>query len=371
MIVYKHTHAMLKYLWGDLLMKHSLVSLGNEIKQIRVEASLSQKDLASMCGVQRSQLSRIESGEVLGVAYATIEKILNSLGRKIVLVKSFESDKRFDVKPFVKWAGGKTQLLETIDKHLPEKFNRYFEPFVGSGALLFKLQPKTFSINDSNQELICAYKCFQNDLLFEKLKKELEKHENEHSEQHYYDVREIDRDSLFYTLPVYERAGRMIYLNKSCFNGLYRVNSKGYFNVPSAKKDKVNCFDRKNFEQLREFFESRKCVITNCDFEKAVKNAKTGDFVYFDPPYDTPDNKDSFTAYDKNSFGKDEQIRLSNVFKKLSKKGVYVMLSNHNTSLIRELYKDFHINIVSAKRMINSKADGRGEVEEVIITNYE
>lgn len=352
-------------------MKSSLISLGNEIKKIRVEADLSQRELSILCGVQRSQLSRIEAGEVLGVTYTTIERIITSLGRKITLTKTIEDDNKFDVRPFVKWAGGKTQLLETIENHLPEHFNRYFEPFVGSGALLFKLQPKAFSINDSNQELICAYKCFQNDLLFNELKKVLEKHEREHSEQHYYNVREIDRDPLFNALPIYERAGRMIYLNKSCFNGLYRVNSKGYFNVPSAKKDKTNCFDRKNFGQLREFFKSRKCVITNCDFEEAVKNAKTGDFVYFDPPYDTPDNKESFTAYDKNSFGKDEQIRLSNVFKKLSNKGVYVMLSNHNTSFIRELYKDYNINVVSAKRMINSKADCRGEVEEVIITNYE
>lgn len=119
------------------------------------------------------------------------------------------------------------------------------------------------------------------------------------------------------------------------------------------------------------FFKNRKPVITNVDFAKAVKNAKAGDFVYFDPPYDTLDERNSFTSYDKISFGKEEQIRLSEVFKELSKKGVYVMLSNHNTKFINELYKDFHITIVNAKRMINSKADGRGDVEEVLITNYE
>ena len=163
----------------------------------------------------------------------------------------------------------------------------------------------------------------------------------------------------------------MIYLNKACFNGLYRVNSKGYFNVPSGKKKIVHCFDRKTFDNLNLFFKNRKPVITSIDFELAVKNAKAGDFVYFDPPYDTWEEKNSFTSYDKNAFGKEEQIRLAKVFKDLSNKGVYVMLSNHNTKFINELYKDFHITVVPAKRMINSKADGRGAVEEVIITNYE
>ncbi|MDY0139074.1 MAG: Dam family site-specific DNA-(adenine-N6)-methyltransferase [Candidatus Izemoplasmatales bacterium] len=352
-------------------METSLLSLGNDIKNYRMQAGMSQEQLASICGVERSQLSRIESGEVLGVTYATIEKILNSLGRTIQHVKIEEKDEKLDIHPFVKWAGGKTQLLEMIEKHLPEKFNRYFEPFVGGGALLFKIQPKSFSINDMNSELICVYECFQNDGLFSSLKEKLIEHEKKHNEDYYYKVREEDKNPLFLALPKEDRASRMIYLNKSCFNGLYRVNSKGYFNVPFGKKDKVNCFDRDNFESLRQFFKSRKAVITNCDFEEAVKNAKAGDFVYFDPPYDTWDDKDSFTSYDKNAFGKDEQVRLANVYKQLSKKGVYVMLSNHNTSFIRELYSDFHINVIPAKRMINANGKGRGSVEEVLITNYE
>ena len=208
-------------------------------------------------------------------------------------------------------------------------------------------------------------------VLFNSLKEELIKHEQNNSEKYFYSIREQDRDELFNCLPIHVRAARMIYLNKACFNGLYRVNSKGYYNVPFGKKDKVICFDGENFENLRKFFKNRKAVITNCDFENAVKNAKKGDFVYFDPPYDTRENKDSFTSYDKHAFGKDEQIRLSKVYKNLAKRGVYVMLSNHNTEFIRELYKDFHINVIPAKRMINSKGDGRGTVEEVLITNYE
>lgn len=352
-------------------METSLSSIGNDIKTYRIQAGMSQEQLSLLSGVERAQLSRIESGEVLGVTYATIERILNSLGRTIQHIKIEEKEKKLNVHPFVKWAGGKTQLLETIVNHLPEKFNRYFEPFVGGGALLFKLQPKSFCINDTNTELICVYECFQSDGLFNSLKVRLIKHENNNSEEYYYKVREEDRNPLFVALPKDERASRMIYLNKACFNGLYRVNSKGYLNVPFGKKDKVNCFDRNNFESLRQFFKSRKAIITNCDFEEAVKNAKIGDLVYFDPPYDAWEDKDSFTSYSKYSFGKDEQIRLADVYKKLSKKGVYVMLSNHNTDFIRKLYSDFHITIVPAKRMINANGNGRGSVEEVLITNYE
>ena len=350
-------------------MEMMLSSLGNDIRNFRMEAGLSQEQLSTLCGMDRAQLSKIEKGTVIGVTFNTIAKIYDALGMKLVPVK--EEVKNLDVHPFVKWAGGKTQLLEVIESHLPETFNRYFEPFVGGGALLFKLQPKAFSINDSNEELICVYKCLENNELFELLKNELLKHEESHSEEYYYQVREMDKLEGFNNLPIYVRAGRMIYLNKACFNGLYRVNSKGYFNVPSGKKKVVNCFDKKTFDNLNLFFKNRKPVITSIDFEEAVKNAKTGDFVYFDPPYDTWEEKNSFTSYDKNAFGKEEQIRLAKVFKELSDKGVYVMLSNHNTKFINELYKGFHITVVPAKRMINSKADGRGEVEEVIITNYE
>ena len=350
-------------------MEMMLSSLGNDIRNFRMEAGLSQEQLSTLCEMDRAQLSKIEKGTVIGVTFNTIAKIYDALGMKLVAVK--EEIKNLDVHPFVKWAGGKTQLLEVIESHLPETFNRYFEPFVGGGALLFKLQPKAFSINDSNEELICAYKCLENNELFELLKKELLKHEENHSEEYYYQVREMDKLEGFSNLPIYVRAGRMIYLNKACFNGLYRVNSKGYFNVPSGKKKAVNCFDKKTFDNLNLFFKNRKPVITSIDFEEAVKNAKAGDFVYFDPPYDTWEEKNSFTSYDKNAFGKEEQVRLAKVFKELSDKGVYVMLSNHNTKFINELYKGFHITVVPAKRMINSKADGRGEVEEVIITNYE
>lgn len=273
--------------------------------------------------------------------------------------------------PFVKWAGGKTQLLDKLVALMPKQYNHYFEPFVGGGALLFRLDPREFTINDYNSELVQAYRCFSNPIDTEKLIERLKFHQENHSEEHYYEVRSMDKSPDFLSLPSYERAARMIYLNKSCFNGLYRVNSKGFFNVPSGKKKNVVCYEGRNIHEITDFFKESKSEILNGDFEKAVSNAKKGDFVYFDPPYDTWENKDSFTSYAKSPFGKNEQKRLADCFKSLSNKGVYLMLSNHNTDFIRELYKDFNIHVVEAKRMINSKADGRGDVEEVIITNYE
>lgn len=166
------------------------------------------------------------------------------------------------------------------------------------------------------------------------------------------------------------KAARLIYLNKACFNGLYRVNSKGFFNVPSAKRKVVNAYNETLFKDIQTYFNSASIEVLSGDFEAAVKDAKKGDFVYFDPPYDTLEEQNNFTTYTKDAFGKEEQVRLSNVFKDLDKRGVFIMLSNHNTPFIQNLYKGFNINVVLARRSINSKGDGRGAVEEVIITNY-
>ena len=350
-----------------------LIDIGETIKEIRKKENLTQELLSSKSGVERAQLSRIEKGEVKGVSLVTIEKILNSLNHELAITKRRKTDTHYTVHPFVKWAGGKTQILDELIKYIPEKYNTYYEPFVGGGALLFKLQPSKFIINDFNNELIDIYSCFKNKELYQKLIVELKKHEENHSEEYYYQIRNLDRNEEDYNkLSIYEKAARAIYLNKACFNGLYRVNSKGYFNVPSGKKTKVNCFDENNFKELYKFFNNRKnSKILSTDYAIATKTASKGDFIYFDPPYDTLENKNSFTSYNKDSFGKEEQARLASVYKELSEKGVYVMLSNHNTEYIRELYKDFHIHAIHAKRMINSKGDDRKGVEEVIITNYE
>ena len=272
-------------------------------------------------------------------------------------------------KPFVKWAGGKRQIIDKLKEHVPEEFGTYFEPFVGGGALLFELEPEKAVINDSNRELMNVYECIQDETKLEKMLRELDKYEANHSEEFYFEIRNKDRDKAkFWKIVDYKRAARTIYLNKACFNGLYRVNSRNEFNVPFNKKDKINTYDGPNMRTIHAYFNYRDVTLLSCDFEEAVKDAKKGDFIYFDPPYDS--DTSTFNSYTEDGFDRNEQVRLASVFKKLSDRGCYVMLSNHNTSLIKELYKDFNVHIVEAKRNINANGKKRGKVEEVIITNY-
>lgn len=273
------------------------------------------------------------------------------------------------VKPFVKWAGGKRQILDKLKSHVPEEYNTYFEPFVGGGALLFDLAPKNAVINDSNEELINVFNVLCNDKKYSKMCKYLNKYERKHDEDFYYEIRNIDRNKKKYTkFNDSKRAARTIYLNKACFNGLYRVNSKGEFNVPFGKKTKVNTYDGENLLNVHSYLTLNNINILCTDFENAVSLAKEGDFVYFDPPYDS--DTSTFNSYTEDGFNKEEQRRLAKVFKQLDKKGVKIMLSNHNTILIKELYKDYNFHIIEAKRSINSNGKKRGKVEEVIITNY-
>ena len=212
-------------------------------------------------------------------------------------------------RPFVKWAGGKRQIMNKLMEYVPDEFDTYYEPFVGGGALLFELSPKRAVINDSNYELMNVYNCIKDEKKFEAMCRELNRHEMYHSEDYYYEIRNIDRDKKkFNKIADYKRAARTIYLNKACFNGLYRVNSKGEFNVPFGKKAKVNTYEGQN---------------------------------------------------------------LGIVFREWSDRGCFVMLSNHNTKLINVIYGDFIIHVIEAKRNINANGKKRGKVEEVIITNFE
>ncbi len=273
-------------------------------------------------------------------------------------------------KPFVKWAGGKRSIIDKLKELAPDDFKTYYEPFVGGGALLFELQPKKAVINDYNAELINVYECIKDDKKFDSMCNELNKHETNHSEEYYYKIRDLDRNKKkFEKLADYKRAARTIYLNKACFNGLYRVNSKNEFNVPSGKKTKVNTYDGPNLGIIHCLLNFFDIEIQSTDFEESVKKAKKGDFIYFDPPYDS--DTTTFNSYTENGFGKEEQKRLAEVFKDLDKRGCYVMLSNYNTKLIKELYKGYNFNYVNAQRNIGAKAKNRGIVEEVIITNYE
>ena len=275
----------------------------------------------------------------------------------------------FKGKPFVKWAGGKRQIMDKLTKYVPDDFNTYYEPFIGGGALLFELSPKKSVINDSNKELMNVYEVLCDEEKFKKLCSALNSYERDHSEKFYYEIRNKDRNkSAFNRLSDYTRAARTIYLNKACFNGLYRVNSKNEFNVPFGKKTAVNTYEGGNLITISNYLTMNDIKILSVDFEEAVKEAKKGDFVYFDPPYDS--DTSTFNSYTEGGFDKEEQRRLARVFKELDNKGVYVMLSNHNTTLINELYKDYNIHVIEAKRNINANGKKRGKVEEVIITNY-
>lgn len=272
-------------------------------------------------------------------------------------------------KPFVKWAGGKRQIIDKLKEYIPEEYGTYYEPFVGGGALLFELSPKDAVINDSNKELMNVFNCIKDEEKFTKMCSELNRYETSHCEDFYYEIRNIDRDKKKFTRLIdYKRAARTIYLNKACFNGLYRVNSKGEFNVPFGKKLKVNTYEGQNLGIIHAYLNFSNIKMLSVDFEDAVKDAKKGDFIYFDPPYDS--DTDTFNSYTEEGFNKEQQRRLAKVYKELSDRGCYVMLSNHNTILVNELYSEFNIHVIEAKRNINSNGKKRGKVEEVIITNY-
>lgn len=273
-------------------------------------------------------------------------------------------------KPFVKWAGGKRQVIDKLCEYAKDEFDTYYEPFIGGGALLFELSPKKAVINDSNKELMNVYQVLCDENKFKKMCNILNHYETEHNEEFYYEIRNKDRNkNSFSRLSDYKKAARTIYLNKACFNGLYRVNSKNEFNVPFGKKEKVNTYDGGNLITVSNYLTMNDIKIMNVDFEAAVKDAKKGDFVYFDPPYDSDTH--TFNSYTEEGFNKEQQRRLARVFKELDQKGVYVMLSNHNTILVNELYKGYHFHTIEAKRNINANGKKRGKIEELIITNYE
>jgi DNA adenine methylase len=273
------------------------------------------------------------------------------------------------VSPFLKWVGGKRQLIEEIKARMPKVYNNYFEPFVGGGALFMELQNPSTTINDYSEELVNCYKAIKYEPI--SLMAKLDEHERAHSlspSEYYYQIRTLDREEHFSQMSYIDKAARMIYLNKTCFNGLYRVNSNGFFNVPFNGKLVVKTYNKDNLMNLHELLSHDKIVILNGDFELAVKSAKAGDFIFFDPPYDLLKDS-SFDNYNKDSFGIEGQKRLAKLAHELSENGCYVMITNHNTKLINELYSDFTIDVINVKRMINSDATNRVGVE-TIIYNY-
>jgi len=274
------------------------------------------------------------------------------------------------LRPFVKWAGGKRQLLYEIGKRLPESWNTYYEPFVGGGALLVNLQNEErisrAVISDLNSELINLYNVVKKnpDTLIDALSgKEFENNEDA--------FRNLKHEFNTLTgLPGNDirRAVLLIYLNKHGYNGLWRVNSQGKFNVPFGRYPKGNMPTEHSILKFSKMLKNVK--ILNRDFEQVVKSATKGDFVYFDPPYHPVSKTASFTDYNLNGFTFDDQIRLANVFKTLSKKGVRLMLSNSKVSEIEDLFPGFTIDTVEAKRFINCNGKRRSGTKEIIVTNY-
>lgn len=275
---------------------------------------------------------------------------------------------RFDAKdyktpepsPFVKWVGGKRQLLTRITPLLPKSFNTYYEPFLGGGALLLSLLPENAVINDLNKDLIDTYRVIKNEEEYHKMLFLLRIHEEKNTGIYYNEIRALDRKKEYSYLPRYIKAARLIYLNKSCYNGLFRVNSKGYFNTPFSHNKIINTFSLENLERLHRYLNTNNITIMSRDFESAIENAGKGDFIYFDPPYD-----ETFSSYNENGFSEREQLRLFNAFSSLDKKGVFLMLSNSDTPFIRSLYKKFNLTFIESKVMTN-----KGKAKEILVRNY-
>jgi DNA adenine methylase len=274
------------------------------------------------------------------------------------------------VAHFVKWVGGKRQLLTEINKHLPKisPTTTYYEPFIGGGAVLFDLQPQKVVINDFNQELINTYQVIKDNV--EELINDLKKHEN--TAEYFYALREIDRDhDLFKTLTNVEKASRLLYLNKTCFNGLYRVNRAGEFNSPFGNYKNPNIVNEATLKAVSTYLNDATVKLKSGDYEKSLEGIKKNSFVYFDPPYDPVSISSNFTGYTNSGFNKEDQQRLKLVCDMLNNKGVKFLLSNSATPFILDLYQDYKIEIVKAKRNINSNAQLRGEIDEVLVKNYD
>ncbi len=267
-------------------------------------------------------------------------------------------------RPFLKWAGGKGRLIQQYIPYFPTYFKTYYEPFLGGGSVFFYLherQPAKAFLTDINAELITTYLCVRDDV--EKLIDLLKEHQLQHSKDYYYRIRTtIESTEL-------KKAARLIYLNKTCFNGLYRENSKGEFNVPMGKYKKPNICDFSNLRLASIALQSAEIEIRS--FEKVLNYASNSeDFVYFDPPYYPVSTTSNFTSYSRYAFNENEQYRLRDVFVELAQRGVRVMLSNSDTSFIRNLYKDFHIYTILAGRAINSNAKKRGKINELLVSSY-
>ena len=273
------------------------------------------------------------------------------------------------MSPVLKWAGGKTQLLEELMSKVPQTYNTYFEPFIGAGAFFLSLKPKSAVINDTNEQLINLYQQLKHS------PSEIISIVNSLDEvacdkNYYYKIRERYNQKITSKELDPECAALMIWINKHCFNGLYRVNSQGFFNVPYNNKVTGKSLDKDNVEAISRFLKEQNVTILCSDFENACKKVSPGDFVYLDSPYVPESSSADFTDYTKTGFSYEDHDRLADLFVRLDKLGAYVMLSNNDVPLVRELYREYNIEPLEVKRLINRNAAKRSG-KEVIVTNYQ
>ena len=267
-------------------------------------------------------------------------------------------------KPFLKWVGGKRQLVKELLALSPKEYNCYFEPFLGGGALYFALKPAKAFLSDINPELINAFQCVRDKL--DQLILSLSKHR--YDKEHFYAIRSLDRKSDFNEISSIEKASRLIFLNKTCYNGLYRLSKKGYFNAPFGRYKNPKILDTENLLACSRVLKNSELWIAN--YRNIIDKIKKNDFVYLDPPYVPISKTSNFTSYTKESFDLNDQYLLKEFCDTISKKGGFFMLSNSYSKSIIDLYNGYNIEKVLAKRMINSNASKRGDLQEVIIRNY-
>ena len=269
--------------------------------------------------------------------------------------------------PVVKWVGGKRQLLPQILPLIPKRMTAYCEPFLGGGAVLFALQPRRALVNDLNQDLITVYRVIREDA--DALIDHLSRHEN--TPEYFYRIRDLDRDKDAYAaLSDVEKASRLLYLNKTCYNGLFRVNASGAFNSPYGHYRRPNIVNEQTIRGVSRYFNTCDITFFSGDFAAVLEQVPKGGFVYLDPPYDPVSDTASFTGYNKGGFGREEQVRLKECCDALTARGVKFLLSNSATPFIRELYGSYRVSIVQARRAVNSVASRRGAIEEVLVRNY-
>lgn len=285
----------------------------------------------------------------------------------LTVAKKAEKKNRV-IAPFVKWVGGKRQLLTDIKEVMPPAttFDTYFEPFIGGGALFFDLEPTNAVINDYNQELINVYLSIKDDI--NTLVEDLKTHEN--TPEYFYRIRLLDREPQFDELTNVQKASRFIYLNKTCYNGLYRVNSAGQFNSPFGRYANPNIVNEPTLRAVSAYLNKSDIVILNTDYSEVFDMADNNSFVYIDPPYHPLSQTSNFTGYVAGGWAEKDQIRLKEACDSLNAKGVKFLLSNSSSHFIKELYRDYEIITVGAKRPINSDASQRGHVDEFLIKNY-